>query len=133
MTIYASQSDDNDQAAGQEQRRRYFRLSYPASSRLPFNTGGNRPYLVLEISEKSLLIEQKPNELLRKGDILAGDVVFHDMSSEHVSGEVFRHDARGIVITLSKGISLRHVISEQVYVKSKFPLFFVENQQHKQG
>lgn len=114
-------------AAGEKnpkQRRRFFRLSYPTTSRPPFRTSGASPYRVLEIAENSLLIEQKPDRMLRRGEIITGDVVFHDMTSEHVVGEVFRHDDRGVVILLSKGISLRHVISEQVYIKSKFPLFF---------
>lgn len=107
-----------------KQRRRFFRLSYPTTSRPPFRTSGTNPYKVLEIAENSLLIEQKPDRMLRKGEIIAGEVVFHDMASEHVVGEIFRHDDRGVVILLSKGISLRHVISEQVYIKSKYPLFF---------
>lgn len=117
MTISAAEKNP-------QQRRRFFRLSYPTTSRPPFRTADSSPYRVLEIAENSLLIEQKPDRLLRRGEVLAGEVVFHDMASEHVVGEVFRHDDRGVVILLSKGISLRHVISEQVYIKSKFPLFF---------
>lgn len=107
------------------QRRQYFRLPYPDTSQPPFKLdNGKDNYRVLEIAENSLLLELSSEQSLSVNTPLAGEIIFHDMSSEYLSGTVFRLDDRGAVILLKRGISFRQVIREQLYIKSHFPRFF---------
>lgn len=106
-----------------DQRRRYFRLPYPSSASPPFKIGDGRSYKVLEIAENSMVIAPAKGEAFQPGDSISGLILFHDQASELVEGSIYRLDERGAVILLSKGISLRHVASEQAYIKTEFPLF----------
>ena len=104
--------------------RRYFRLPYPRVAQPPLTVNEDTAYRVLEISELGILLEQKAKSPLQIGESLRGSIRFHDHHSEEIEGDVYRVDARGVIIQLRKGISPRYMMREQVYIKNTFPMFF---------
>ncbi|POP54578.1 hypothetical protein [Zhongshania marina] len=104
--------------------RRFFRLPYPRAAQPPLTVDKDTAYRVLEISEQGILLAQHPNAPLQIGEYLRGNILFHDQDSEEIEGEVYRLDPRGVIVKLSRGISARHMMKEQVYIKNTFPMFF---------
>jgi hypothetical protein len=104
--------------------RRFFRLPYPRAAQPPLTVDKDTAYRVLEISECGILLAQQANTPLQLGEYLRGSILFHDQDSEEIEGEVYRLDPRGVIVRLSRGISARHMMREQVYIKNTFPMFF---------
>lgn len=106
------------------QRRRFFRLPYPRTAQPPLDTNTGDSYKVLEISEKSVVIELQHGKPFQVGEAICGKILFHDQESEFIEGTVYRLDERGAVVTLNNSISFHHVMREQSYINNRFPLFF---------
>ncbi|CAA0102768.1 Uncharacterised protein [Zhongshania aliphaticivorans] len=104
--------------------RRFFRLPYPKAAQPPLQIDKDTAYRILEISELGIILAYKPEAPLTLGEKISGNILFHDQDSEEVEGEVYRLDTRGVVIQLSKGVSARHMMKQQVFVKNAFPVFF---------
>ncbi|MEX1669884.1 hypothetical protein AB4876_13265 [Zhongshania guokunii] len=104
--------------------RRFFRLPYPRAAQPPLTVDKDTAYRVLEISELGILLAKKSESPLQVGETLSGNILFHDHHSEEIEGEVYRLDARGVIVRLSRGISSKYMIKEQIYVKNTFPVFF---------
>ncbi len=104
--------------------RRFFRLPYPRAAQPPLTVDKDTAYRVLEISELGILLAQKSESPLQVGETLSGNILFHDHHSEEIEGEVYRLDARGVIVRLSRGISSKYMMKEQIYVKNTFPVFF---------
>jgi hypothetical protein len=104
--------------------RRFFRLPYPKAAQPSLSIDNETAYRVLEISEQGLLLAQKPDESLQIGEAICGSIQFHDNHQEDIEGEVYRLDERGVIVQLSRGISPKYMIQEQIYVKNTFPVFF---------
>lgn len=105
------------------QRRRFFRLPYPITAQPPLTTDDGSSYKVLEISEKSVVLEL-PQMAVVVGELMCGNIMFHDKTTEYIEGVVYRLDSRGAVVNLNNNISFHHVMREQSYINSRFPLFF---------
>lgn len=106
------------------QRRRFFRLPYPRTAQPPLRSEDGSSYKVLEISEKSVVLELHRGEPFEVGEAVCGKIIFHDNQSEYIEGMVYRLDPRGAVVTLNNNISFHNVMREQSYINSHFPLFF---------
>jgi len=104
--------------------RRFFRLPYPRAAQPPLTVDKDTAYRVLEISELGILLAQKSESPLQVGETLSGNILFHDRHSEEIEGEVYRLDSRGVIVRLSRGISSKYMMKEQIYVKNTFPVFF---------
>ncbi|WP_373088042.1 PilZ domain-containing protein [Zhongshania sp.] len=104
--------------------RRFFRLPYPKAAEPPLTVNKDTTYRVLEISERGILLAQKSDAPLQLGETLRGNIRFHDQHSEEIEGQVYRLDPRGVIITLSQGISPKYMMQEQIYVRNTFPVFF---------
>ncbi len=104
--------------------RRFFRLPYPRAAQPPLTVDKDTAYHVLEISEQGLLIAPKPSAPLEIGETISGNILFHDHHSEEIEGEVYRIEPRGVILKLSRGVSPKYMMQEQIYVKNTFPVFF---------
>ncbi|MDF1692669.1 MAG: hypothetical protein P1U47_09865 [Zhongshania sp.] len=104
--------------------RRFFRLPYPRAAQPPLRVNKDTAYRVLEISELGILLAQKLESPLQIGETLTGNILFHDHHSEEIEGSVYRLDPRGVIVQLSRGISPKYMMKEQIYVKNTFPVFF---------
>ena len=107
----------------QKQRRRYYRLQYPELER-PTVWFKARYYEVTEVSEGGVMILLGDGCAVRLGQSFAGVVQFEDGETNSIVGVVLRIDANKMIVKLSKGISLRRMMAEQIRLRKKYPMFF---------
>jgi hypothetical protein len=110
----------------QNQRRRYYRLHYPEAER-PTVWFKGLHYEVAEVSEGGLMILLGDGCAVRLGQSFAGVVRFQDGETNSIVGIVLRIDANKMVVKLSKGISLKRMMAEQIRLRKKYPMFFDSN------
>jgi hypothetical protein len=110
----------------QNQRRRYYRLRYPEVER-PTVWFKGRYYEVLEVSEGGAMILLGDGCAVRLGQSFVGVVQFQDGETSSIVGVVLRLDENKMVVKLSKGISLRRMMAEQIRLRKKYPMFFESN------
>jgi len=107
----------------QDQRRRYYRLHYPEIER-PTVWFKGRYYEVSEISEGGVVILLGDGCAVRLGQAFVGVIQFQDGETNSIVGVVLRIDGNRMVVKLSKGISLRRMMTEQIRLRKKYPMFF---------
>ena len=110
----------------QNQRRRYYRLHYPEAER-PTVWFKGRHYEVAEVSEGGLMILLGDGCAVRLGQAFVGVVRFQDGETNSIVGVVLRIDENKMAVKLSKGISLRRMMAEQIRLRKKYPMFFENN------
>ena len=64
---------------------------------------------------------------VRLGQPFVGVVRFQDGESNSIVGVVLRIDENKMAVKLSKGISLRRMMAEQIRLRKKYPMFFESN------
>ena len=111
-----------DGSQGSE-RRRYYRLEYPAAERPTVRYKG-RDYRVSEASEGGVKILLDRQCVVRAGQFFAGVIRFKDGGIVPVVGVVLRHDKREMVVKFTIGISFNRIMTEQVRIRKKYPMFF---------
>jgi hypothetical protein len=107
----------------QNQRRRYYRLHYPEVER-PTVWFKGRYYEVAEVSEGGVMILLGDGCAVGLGQSFVGVVRFQDGETNSIVGVVLRIDENKMVVKLSKGISLRRMMAEQIRLRKKYPMFF---------
>ena len=110
----------------QNQRRSYYRLQYPEVER-PTVRFKARTYEVTEVSEGGVMILLGDGCTVRLGQSFAGVVQFQDGETNSIVGVVLRIDENKMVVKLSKGISLKRMMAEQIRLRKKYPMFFESN------
>jgi len=110
----------------QNQRRRYYRLQYPELER-PTVWFKARYYEVTEVSEGGVMILLGDGCAVRLGQSFAGVVQFEDGETNPIVGVVLRIAENKMVVKLSKGISLRRMMAEQIRLRKKYPMLFERN------
>ncbi|MDG1513698.1 MAG: PilZ domain-containing protein [Mariniblastus sp.] len=106
-----------------ETRRSHYRLRYPPASQ-PTIQIGNDTYQVAEISEAGARIVLEGTFSIAPSEAFAGDVVFHDGESISIEGSVLRTHGNEVAVQLSKGISIKRMLAEQIWLRKEFPMFF---------
>ena len=114
----------------QNQRRRYYRLHYPEAER-PTVWFKGLHYEVAEVSEGGLMILLGDGCAVRLGQSFVGVVRFQDGETNSIVGVVLRIDENRMAVKLSKGISLRRMMAEQIRLRKKYPMFFESNVRRK--
>jgi hypothetical protein len=104
-------------------QRRYYRLRYPEVER-PTVWFKGRTYEVTEVSERGVMILLGDECAVRLGQLFVGVVQFRDGETNSIVGVVLRIDANKMVVKLSKGISLRRMMAEQIRLRNKYPMLF---------
>jgi len=61
---------------------------------------------------------------VRQRQTFAGVLRFSDGDTTPIVGVVLRLEDSEIVVKLSKGISLKRMIAEQIRLRKKYPMFF---------
>ena len=107
----------------QDQRRRYYRLQYPEVER-PTVWFKARYYEVTEVSEGGVMILLGDGCAVRLGQSFVGVIQFQDGEINPIVGVVLRIDEGRMAVKLSKGISLRRMMAEQIRLRKKYPMFF---------
>ena len=64
---------------------------------------------------------------VRLGQAFVGVVRFQDGETNSIVGVVLRIDENKMAVKLSKGISLRRMMAEQIRLRKKYPMFFESN------
>lgn len=105
------------------EKRAHFRLHYPVLDRPLWHYNG-RTYEVIEISERGAQVRFGAGLPQRLDEPLAGKIRFSDGEEIEVAGKLLRKIDGGIVVILSKGISFRRMLVEQVHLKERYPRFF---------
>ena len=106
-----------------ENRRRYFRLNYPAAERPTIRWRG-RDYRVAQISEGGIKVHSPEADESAVGRNFAGIVRFKDGGTAPIVGVVLRADDAEMVVQLTKRIDFRRMLSEQRRVREKYPMYF---------
>ncbi len=105
------------------EKRAYYRLYYPVLDRPVWRVNG-RDYEVVEISEGGARLRYGEGLPERPETPVSGRIKFSDGAETEVAGVVLRKVEGGIVVVLSKGISFRRMLVEQVHLKERYPRFF---------
>ncbi len=104
-------------------RRQLYRLSYPVCERPQMMVGG-RCYEVIDISERSAKLRFGEGLPANVEEPVNGVIRFSDGSDVSVEGAAFRRAQNTLVIILSKGISFRRMVLEQLHLRQKYPRLF---------
>ena len=107
----------------ENQRRRYYRLHYPEVER-PSVWFKGQYYEVTEVSEEGLVILLGSGCAVRLGQSFVGVIQFRDGETHSIVGVVLRIDESKMAVKLSKGISLKRMMAEQIRLRKKYPMFF---------
>lgn len=100
-------------------RRRYYRVSFPAFVRPIFHFGG-RVALVLDCSEVGIriLLPQGRDYQPRVGDEICGHLRLHDQHDHVVCGEVVRVEGSIVAICLyDLGLPFATILAEQRFLR----------------
>ena len=105
-----------------ENRREYFRISYPKGAGPKLISGGVT-YPVMNLSEQGLLLAlpSRKTEIYTVGNLFSGSITFHDKESFLIIGTITRVGEDGIAINLRKSIPLRIIMAEQRRLIQYFP------------
>lgn len=109
-----------------KQRRRYYRLHYPEVER-PTVWFKGQYFEVAEVSEGGVMILLGDGCAVRLGQSFAGVIQFNDGETNPIVGVVLRIEENRMVVKLSKGITLKRMMAEQIRLRKKYPMFFESN------
>jgi len=107
----------------QEDRRSHYRLGYPEAER-PTVRIGNRDYEVSEISEGGAQILISRNEAGNLAQSFTGVLTFQDGEAFPIEGVVMRSTGTSLIVKLSKGVSLKRMLSEQIRLRKSYPMLY---------
>lgn len=85
---------------------------------------GGRCYEVIDISERSAKLRFGEGLPANVEEPVNGVIRFSDGSDVSVEGAAFRRAQNTLVIILSKGISFRRMVLEQLHLRQKYPRLF---------
>jgi len=105
------------------QRRRFYRLRYPAKERPTAKLMGKK-FSVCEISEQGIRILFDDILAFSPGAHVNGVIRFHDGEVVSLEGYALRLDRDELVIQLIAGPSLKRMTKEQLYIRKHYPGFF---------
>jgi hypothetical protein len=105
-----------------ENRREYFRISYPKGGGPKLISGGVT-YPVMNLSEQGLLLALpgRKTEMYTTGTVFSGSITFHDNESFLIIGTITRVSEDSIAVNLRKSIPLRIIMAEQRRLIQYFP------------
>jgi hypothetical protein len=116
-----------DKKIGKDQhlqnQRRFYRLHYPEVER-PTVWFKGRYYEVTEVSEGGVMILLGDGCAVRLGQSFVGVIQFQDGETNSIVGVVLRIAENKMAVKLSKGISLRRMMAEQIRLRKKYPMLF---------
>ena len=104
---------------GRINRRDRFRVKYPIGESISVKMV-DQELEVNEIAEHGIRIV-KHGETVVIGEDFRGTLVFREGDSLSVSGKILRDEGEEYVIYLDRGIPLKKVMSEQLYLLRKYP------------
>ncbi len=106
------------------QKRQFYRLRYPKRAR-PSAVINGRKFHVCEISEQGMRILFTGDHAVAMGIYLSGTIQFHDGTTVEIEGRTLRQDPdHELIIQLVKGLDLKRMTKEQIYLRSKYPRLF---------
>jgi hypothetical protein len=105
----------------EQERRTRYRVQYPAKARPRLILHG-RAFEVIDLCEQGVRFLLDEGSAVKVGDVITGSIEFGDGSRGHVHGKVLRkHGPLEVVVTDLGGISMEKMISEQRYLRRRFP------------
>ncbi len=106
------------------QRRQYYRLKYPKEAR-PLIRIEDQFFRVSESSERGLRVRMSERGHLRRGSPFSGTIRLHNNQEVDIEGVVIRFSGGEVIVKLDKdkGLSFKDMVSEQRYIRQRYPLF----------
>ncbi len=112
------------------EQRKYFRLNYKAEKVMPLLWAQNKEFRVSEISEKGLRVIVDDAYRFKLGDLVQAEILINSVNSKiPLQGKVLRISGNEVIFLLSEGISFKHMISEQRYMRKHYPFIFPKSVQ----
>ncbi len=106
------------------QKRQFYRLRYPKKAQ-PCAVINGRKFHVCEISEQGMRILFTGDHAVAMGIIVSGSIQFHDGTIVEIEGRTLRQDPdHELIIQLIKGLDLKRMAQEQIYLRAKYPRLF---------
>lgn len=102
------------------QQRAFFRLRYPTIER-PTVQIGEQELEVSEISEEGARIVLAGPCMIDQEQSFTGVIRFHDDEADSVDGVVLRSSENELVANLTRGVSMKRMMSEQIRLRQKYP------------
>ena len=102
------------------QQRAFFRLRYPTVER-PRVQIGDQEFEVSEISEEGAKIVLAGPCVIDQEQPFVGILRFHDDQADSIEGVVLRSSEDELVASLTRGVSMKRMMSEQIRLRQKFP------------
>jgi len=101
-------------------KRRHFRLRYPATDR-PTLRMGEQDFQVWEISEGGLQFARIGDVNFEIGTAVAGSITFHDGQVVNIAGVIGRLQPPVNIIVQLEGIDFARMVKEQLQLRKKYP------------
>ncbi len=106
----------SDQSGPFIQRRKYFRVRYPAKYAPEIVIWG-RTFRVVDISEMGVRFTNSLHLSFPEGYVVRGVITFYDKESIQVSGSVAWARDDDVALRLVRGIPFTRVLSEQSFLR----------------
>lgn len=102
------------------QERAFFRLRYPTVER-PKLQIGDQEFEVSEISEEGARIILSDPCTIDQGQPFEGVLCFPDDEKDSIEGVILRSSDDELVANLTRGVSMKRMMSEQIRLRQKYP------------
>ena len=110
------------QVPGKKERAHY-RLPYPHAER-PTVRIEDRDYELSELSEGGAKILPGDAGAVPRDQTFAGVIRFRDGETVAIEGVVLRSEEEEMIVRFSSGVSMKHMVAEQIRLQQKYPVLF---------
>lgn len=104
---------------GGEERRAYFRLSYPPADR-PTLVLGDAEYDIPELAEETFTFLKRGELSLGNEGWMVASIRFHDGEQVNVEGVIIRESQDEAVVRVRGGISFERMMKDQRFLIAKY-------------
>jgi hypothetical protein len=102
---------------GQEQKRQFYRIEYPITDRPTLILKETDNYEIVDICEGGIKFFYQKGQSFLPFQAIKGKVKFHDDEVEEIEGKVLRMTEEIVIIQLTKKISYKRIVKEQLYFR----------------
>jgi hypothetical protein len=101
------------------QRRSHYRIEYPITERPLLINKDKEEYEIIDVCEAGVKFFTKPGHVFLPFQTLNAKIKFHNDEFEEIEGKILRSDDNVVVVVLTKKISYKRIVKEQLYFRKK--------------